>query len=74
MKYLLSSEYTFIDNPRPSKDGLIFVGYKNSILRNNKRSINTSSRHKEENRIYSTEGILPTILSRSRNSFILINF
>lgn len=65
------TEYVLINNPIQQKSGLIFVGYKKANPRQSNRDINSSSFHKEDNRIYSSKGVHPTILSRSRNCFIL---
>ena len=72
IEYLKDSEYTLICNPRKTRLGLIFVGYKHGNLRNTNREINTSAPHKQANRIYDCHGVHPTICSRTRNSFLLI--
>ena len=71
IKYLNNSEYTLISNPKKTTQGLIFVGYKHGNLRKTKRDINTSSAHRQSDRIYDSKGVLPTICSRTRNCFIL---
>jgi hypothetical protein len=73
IKYLNNSEYTLISNPKKTTQGLIFVGYKHGNLRKTKRDINTSSAHRQKNRIYNSKGVHPTICSRTRNCFILLD-
>ncbi len=66
-EYLEKSEYTLIDHPKKQKTGLIFVGYRNKNTWKKGVRPNTShlSRvHRQPNRIYSIEGIHPTIPSQ----------
>lgn len=72
-EYLKDSEYTLIDNPLQTTQGLIFVGYKHANLRNTRRKINTSSAHRQDNRIFDCRGVLPTICSSTRNCFIFLD-
>lgn len=71
IEYLNNSEYVLINNPIEQKSGLIFTGYKKANPRQSNRDINSSSFHKENNIIYSSQGVHPTILSRTKNCFIL---
>lgn len=68
--YLDKSEYTLIDSKyikRQEKSGLIFVGYRNKKTRSAGTRPNTehlSRVHKQPNRIYSVDGIHPTLPSQ----------
>lgn len=65
--YLNESEYTLISNPKMQPSGLMFVGYRNKTLRKRGVKPNTehlSRAHKQCNRIYSVDGIHPTITSQ----------
>ena len=73
IEYLKNTEYTLIYNPQKTRLGLIFIGYKHANLRKTDRKINTSSSHRQDNRIYDCRGVHPTICSRTRNSFVLIH-
>ncbi len=76
LKYFLKKEddfeyidepYTLIDNPKQQKSGLIFAGYRNKAMRVNGTRPNTehlSRVHKQPNRIYSTDGVHPTLSSQ----------
>lgn len=69
-EYLDKSEYTLIDSKyikRQEKSGLIFVGYRNKKTRSAGTRPNTehlSRVHKQPNRIYSVDGIHPTLPSQ----------
>jgi DNA (cytosine-5)-methyltransferase 1 len=63
----LDESYTLIPNPKIQKSGLIFVGYRNKKIRKVGVRPNTehlSRVHKMPNRIYSSDGIHPTIPSQ----------
>jgi len=55
--------YTIIESPKTQKSGLIFVGYLNKAVREigNK---NLSRKHRQQNRIYSSDGICQTLSSQ----------
>lgn len=78
-EYLDKSEYTLIKNyKRQEKSGLIFIGYRNKKIRSvgvRPGTENLSRVHKQPNRIYSSEGIHPTIASQETAGryFILDN-
>lgn len=66
-EYLALSEYTLIKNPIVQESGLIFVGHRNKGMRTNGVRPGTehlSRVHKQPNRIYSAEGIHPTLPSQ----------
>ncbi|MCW7483247.1 DNA cytosine methyltransferase [Leptospira kanakyensis] len=66
-EYLDQTEYTLIQKPKKQESGLIFVGYRNKKIRTVGVRENTehlSRVHKQPNRIYSSEGIHPTIASQ----------
>ena len=63
-EYLSSNEYTIIENPKKQDSGLIFIGYRNKNIwkkgvRDN--TVHLSRVHRQPNRIYSVDGIHPTI-------------
>ncbi len=64
-EYLQEREYILIDNPKKQNSGLIFVGYRNNKttwkkgVRPNTQHL--SRVHHQPNRIYSVEGVHPTI-------------
>ena len=67
--YLNEDEYTLIDKMyiNVQKSGLIFVGYRNKKIRTvgvRPGTEHLSRVHKQPNRIYSAEGIHPTIASQ----------
>jgi DNA (cytosine-5)-methyltransferase 1 len=78
-EFLNPSEYTLIDNYKQQpKSGLIFIGYRNKKIRTVGVRPNTehlSRVHKQPNRIYSAEGIHPTIASQETSGryWILTN-
>lgn len=68
-EYLNEDEYTLIDKKyiNVQKSGLIFVGYRNKKIRTvgvRPGTEHLSRVHKQPNRIYSAEGIHPTIASQ----------
>ena len=65
--YLEKSEYTLIEKPKQQATGLIFVGYRNKNTWKTGIRPNTehlSRVHRQPNRIYSIEGVHPTIPSQ----------
>lgn len=71
-EYLDATEYTLIEKERikTQKSGLIFCGYRNKKIRTIgvKEGTEYLSRvHKQPNRIYSSEGIHPTISSQEKS-------
>lgn len=63
----LNEPYTLIDNPKEQKSGLIFVGYRNKSIRKNgvrEGTEHLSRVHKQPNRIYSAQGLHPTLPSQ----------
>lgn len=74
-EFLDKSEYTLIDNPKKQPAGLIFVGYRNKNQWKKGVRPNTShlSRvHRQPNRIYSVEGVHPTIPSQETSGRFFI--
>lgn len=68
-KYLADNEYTIIDekNILKQKSGLIFCGYLNKNIWKkgvDKNKLQLSRCHRQPNRIYSIEGVNPTISSQ----------
>ncbi|MEY3827089.1 MAG: hypothetical protein RLZZ148_1907 [Cyanobacteriota bacterium] len=64
---LSPQDYTLIDNPTRQGSGLLFVGYRNKSIRKKGVRPNTehlSRVHHQPNRIYSVDGIHPTIPSQ----------
>jgi DNA (cytosine-5)-methyltransferase 1 len=67
-EYLKKQEYTLIANPKKQDSGLIFVGYRSNKttwkkgVRPNTQHL--SRVHHQPNRIYSVEGVHPTIPSQ----------
>lgn len=70
-EYLDEGTYTIIDNyKKQPKSGLIFIGYRNKKIRKVGVRPNTehlSRVHKQPNRIYSIDGIHPTIASQEQS-------
>lgn len=65
--HFLEEPYTVIDEPKKQKSGLIFCGYRNKSIRKAgvREGTNHLSRvHKQPNRIYSVDGVHPTIPSQ----------
>lgn len=67
-EFLDPSEYTLIDNPKKQPiSGLIFAGYRNKSIRKvgvRPGTEHLSRVHKQPNRIYSVNGIYPTLPSQ----------
>ena len=67
-EYLQNQEYTLIDNPKQQASGLIFVGYRSNKTTWRKgvrpHTQHLSRVHHQPNRIYSIEGVHPTIPSQ----------
>lgn len=78
-EYLKSEEYTLIENPKKQPDsGLIFAGYRNKSIRKagvRPGTEHLSRVHKQPNRIYSIEGVHPTLPSQESSGrfFILLD-
>lgn len=78
-EYLKPEEYTLIDNPkRQPGSGLIFAGYRNKSIRKagvRPGTEHLSRVHKQPNRIYSIQGIHPTLPSQESSGrfFILLD-
>lgn len=73
--YLDKSEYTLIEKPRKQRTGLIFVGYRNKNTWKTGVRPNTehlSRVHRQPNRIYSVEGVHPTIPSQETSGRFFI--
>lgn len=75
-EYLNPESYTLIDKPKQQQSGLVFVGYRNnkSIWKKGVRpNTNHLSRvHRQPNRIYSVEGVHPTIPSQETSGRFFI--
>lgn len=75
-EYLTNDEYTLIDNPKKQPSGLIFVGYRNnkSIWKKGVRpnTEHLSRVHRQPNRIYSVEGVHPTLPSQETSGRFFI--
>ena len=75
-EYLKDREYTLIDNPKQQPSGLIFAGYRNNKttwkkgVRPNTQHL--SRVHHQPNRIYSVEGVHPTIPSQETSGRFFI--
>ena len=75
-EYLQDKEYTLIDNPKKQPSGLIFAGYRNNKttwrkgVRPNTQHL--SRVHHQPNRIYSVEGVHPTIPSQETSGRFFI--
>jgi len=75
-EFLDKKEYTLIKNPRPQpKSGLIFVGYRNKNtwkvgIRPNTEHL--SRVHRQPNRIYSVDGVHPTLPSQETSGRFFI--
>lgn len=78
-EFLDPKEYTLIDNPkRQPGSGLIFAGYRNKSIRKagvRPGTEHLSRVHKQPNRIYSIQGIHPTLPSQESSGrfFILLD-
>ncbi|MDB9312060.1 DNA cytosine methyltransferase [Spirulina sp. CS-785/01] len=75
-EYLDSKDYTLIENPKQQKSGLIFVGYRSnkSIWKKGVRpnTEHLSRVHRQPNRIYSIDGLHPTIPSQETSGRFFI--
>lgn len=75
-EYLKKDEYTLINTPRIQKSGLIFVGYRNnkSIWKKGVRpnTHHLSRVHRQPNRIYSIDGVHPTLPSQETSGRFFI--
>lgn len=77
-EFLSENEYTLLDSPkRQEESGLIFAGYRNKSIRKvgvRPNTLHLSRVHKQPNRIYSVDGIHPTLPSQevSGRYFILL--
>ncbi|PSF38327.1 DNA (cytosine-5-)-methyltransferase [Aphanothece hegewaldii CCALA 016] len=74
-EYLQYCEYTMIENPKQQDSGLIFVGYRNKNIWKKGIRPNTehlSRVHHQPNRIYSVEGVHPTIPSQETSGRFFI--
>ena len=66
-EYLNAHEYTLIPSPKRQDSGLVFSGYRNKSIRKagvREGTKHLSRVHKQPNRIYSVEGIHPTLPSQ----------
>ncbi len=75
IKYLSKDEYTLLDGVRQQDSGLLFVGYRNKGIWKKGIRPNTehlSRVHRQPNRIYSVEGIHPTIPSQETSGRFFI--
>lgn len=66
-EFLDENEYTLLENTKLQKSGLIFSGYRNKSIRKvgvREGSEHLSRVHKQPNRIYSSEGVHPTLPSQ----------
>lgn len=74
-EYLKKSEYTLIEYPKTQPTGLRFVGYRNKNMWKTGVRPNTehlSRVHRQPNRIYSVEGVHPTIPSQETSGRFFI--
>jgi DNA (cytosine-5)-methyltransferase 1 len=74
-EYLDKSEYTLIEKPVKQETGLIFVGYRNKNIWKVGVRPNTehlSRVHRQPNRIYSIDGVHPTIPSQETSGRFFI--
>lgn len=74
-QYIDDSEYTLIKHPKQQDSGLIFVGYRNkSIWKKGIRphTEHLSRVHRQPNRIYSVEGVHPTLPSQESSGRFFI--
>lgn len=71
------SEYTLIEYPRKQDSGLLFVGYRNKGTWKTGVRPNTehlSRVHRQPNRIYSVDGVHPTIPSQETSGRFFVYF
>lgn len=74
-EYLKPEEYTMIEHPKQQASGLIFVGYRNKSIWKTGIRPNTehlSRVHHQPNRIYSIDGVHPTIPSQETSGRFFI--
>ncbi len=74
-EYLNPEEYTLIDSSKQQASGLIFVGYRNKSIWKKGIRPNTehlSRVHHQPNRIYSIDGVHPTIPSQETSGRFFI--
>ncbi|MGK7943211.1 MAG: DNA cytosine methyltransferase [Microcystaceae cyanobacterium] len=74
-EYLEHDEYTILDNYKKQKSGLIFVGYRNKNIWKTGIRPNTehlSRVHRQPNRIYSIQGVHPTLPSQETSGRFFI--
>ncbi|MGC9505231.1 DNA cytosine methyltransferase [Baaleninema sp.] len=74
-EYLSPDEYTLIENPKKQDSGLIFVGYRNKSIWKTGIRPNTehlSRVHRQPNRIYSVDGVHPTLPSQESSGRFFI--
>ncbi|MGB3533343.1 MAG: DNA (cytosine-5-)-methyltransferase [Microcoleaceae cyanobacterium] len=74
-EYLSPGEYTLIENPKTQDSGLLFVGYRNKNIWKKGIRPNTehlSRVHRQPNRIYSVEGVHPTLPSQETSGRFFI--
>lgn len=78
-EFLNQEDYTLIENPKTQPEsGLIFAGYRNKSIRKagvRPGTEHLSRVHKQPNRIYSVNGVHPTLPSQESSGrfFILLN-
>lgn len=75
VQYLAKDEYTLLSDIRIQESGLLFVGYRNKGIWKKGIRPNTehlSRVHRQPNRIYSAEGIHPTIPSQETSGRFFI--
>ena len=71
--WLDKSEYTLIDKSYIKNTGMIFIGYRNKNTRKGTdKDLNLSRAHKQPNRIYSINGLHPTIPSQESSGRFFI--
>lgn len=74
-EYLEQKEYTLIQEPKRQVSGLIFIGYRNKNIWKKGIRPNTehlSRVHRQPNRIYSIDGVHPTIPSQETSGRFFI--
>lgn len=75
-EYLNPNEYTLIEYPTIQASGLIFIGYRNNkTIRKKGVRLNTyhlSRVHRQPNRIYSADGVHPTLSSQETSGRFFI--
>ena len=74
-EFINDDEYTLIDSPKIQDSGLLFVGYRNKGMWKTGVRANTehlSRVHRQPNRIYSVNGVHPTIPSQETSGRFFI--